>query len=121
MKTIPSRLCFKTTPPDPAPALCCRPPLLHRHISPSLSGHQLPPLLVIYSTVKFKQLSPSNANVLLDWDLNNTLSSNFKIRHLNNTLNTEDHHHRHPNFLQRPDMQEMPSLITCRCLGFQRE
>ena len=27
--------------------------------------------------------------------------------------NTEEHHHGYLNFLQWPDMQERPSLITC--------
>ena len=44
--------CIEPTSSDPAPALYCRLPLLYRHISPSLSDLQLPPLLVIYSTLQ---------------------------------------------------------------------
>ena len=57
-------LCFMTiimliTSPDRALVLCCRPPLLYRHMSRSLAGPQLPPLL--WYTLLYRHMSASLA------------------------------------------------------------
>ena len=40
---------------------------------------------------------------------------------MDSSHNTVKHHHGHLNFLLWPDMQERPSLTTCRCLSFLKE
>ena len=93
---------------------------LHMHISPSQSGLQLPPLLVIYS-ILYKQLSLIYANVLLDWELNNTYLQTSISDICTALILQEDHHYRHLNLLLWPEMQERRSLIACGCHSFLRE
>ena len=109
------------TPPDPAPTLLPTSSTLQAYLAKSFRSPAPATACDILYWVYSTSNSSSNANVLLDWDLNNTWYQTSRFDICTAHMIQEHNHHGISTYSCGMICKKGHLYTTCRCLNFLKE